>query len=623
MIDDDGSGDLDYMELGKEIKKAGKHPPPPAPIDPSAKAVEEITKGPMKSAAKKKYGNKEIKDIKELDRIKAKARLEKEKLSPTKKSPTKGSKNSKDSKSVAGPPKLPSIERFVAWSSSRLISHINLRAYMETHHVKIPIPSSKSKTNGKTVLHGICSNKSLKLNLLTTFFKPPHTNAHSEQATLCDDTGSTPLHLLAQNTNSNLEMIQLILSKNRNAIHLVDQFGKTPLMYAYERSCMTPQPETVSVVDYLIKIACAPMTVVNIDGDSEERSISDRPERPGPMRNNPLHSLLWAFSRTSITSACVLYLSNRIIAENALLLREKNAHGVTSLVMAESSFSQDVQKLFRAKAREYSVENNKAYDPLKEKSGSPKKNGGSPKKRKLNRWSSVPDFNLMDPIKLMACRVFHLLYVTCDEKKMRSIDVFLDFDVDDSGTVDRKEFSKGVKNLGIHLSKAQKKAVFSVVDKDNSGELEYMEISKEIKKAGRYPPPPAPPLTDEELKALMSPKKKKKKKVKKKKIELTQEQKVWNKVYNLMEKQRVKPVKLFHDIDEDESGIITASELRIGFKQLLNIELGDDEFKACLKICDRDGKFYIQKKKNVFQQKKKSNIFFLPFYLISFLIRFK
>ena len=103
---------------------------------------------------------------------------------------------------------------------------------------------------------------------------------------------------------------------------------------------------------------------------------------------------------------------------------------------------------------------------------------------------------------------------------------------------------------------------------------------------------------------------------------MTQEQKVWNKVYNLMEKQRVKPVKLFHDIDEDESGIITASELRIGFKQLLNIELGDDEFKACLKICDRDGKFYIQKKKNVFQQKKKSNIFFLPFYLISFL-RFK
>ena len=48
------------------------------------------------------------------------------------------------------------------------------------------------------MLHGICSNKSLKLNLLTTFFKPPHTNAHSEQATLCDDTGSTPLHLLAR-----------------------------------------------------------------------------------------------------------------------------------------------------------------------------------------------------------------------------------------------------------------------------------------------------------------------------------------------------------------------------------------------------------------------------------------
>ena len=94
---------------------------------------------------------------------------------------------------------------------------------------------------------------------------------------------------------------------------------------------------------------------------------------------------------------------------------------------------------------------------------------------------------------------------------------------------------------------------------------------------------------------------------------MTQEQKVWNKVYNLMEKQRVKPVKLFHDIDEDESGIITASELRIGFKQLLDIELGDDEFKACLKICDRDGKFIIKKKKMFSNKKKNLTYFFFLF----------
>ena len=81
---------------------------------------------------------------------------------------------------------------------------------------------------------------------------------------------------------------------------------------------------------------------------------------------------------------------------------------------------------------------------------------------------------------------------------------------------------------------------------------------------------------------------KRKRKKKKPEIILTPEQAVWNKVYNLMEKKRVKPVHLFHDIDTDESGIITADELRDGFKNLLDIVLTDVEFHAALLICDRD-----------------------------------
>ena len=186
-----------------------------------------------------------------------------------------------------------------------------------------------------------------------------------------------------------------------------------------------------------------------------------------------------------------------------------------------------------------------------------------------------------------------MLWLACDEKKKRSIDVFLEFDTDDSGTVSKAEFAKGVKSLGITLSLKQRRAVFSVVDKDNSGELEYLEVSKEIKKAGRYPPPkqllPVELAAIEKEKLSPSPKRKmKKKRPKKKQIEMTDEQKIWNKVFVLMEKQRVKPIKLFHDIDIDQSGIITPDELLDGFKTLLNIDLSADEFKACLKICDRD-----------------------------------
>ena len=80
-------------------------------------------------------------------------------------------------------------------------------------------------------------------------------------------------------------------------------------------------------------------------------------------------------------------------------------------------------------------------------------------------------------------------------------------------------------------------------DKENSA-------AKEIKKAGRYPPPkqllPVELAAIEKEKLSPSPKRKmKKKRPKKKQIEMTDEQKIWNKVFVLMEKQRVKPIKLF------------------------------------------------------------------------------
>ena len=327
----------------------------------------------------------------------------------------------------------------------------------------------------------------------------------------------------------------------------------------------------------------------------------------GPLSNNPLHSLLWSFSRETITSACALYLSDRLIKLQPSMLREKNAHGVTPMTMAESSFSKDLQKLYRAAAAIDYTSETKAYDILKNNDGKFEKSS-SKKKLKLHRWSSVPDFEAMDPVKLTAVRVFYHLYLVCDEKKMRPLDVFLDFDVDDSGTVSKNEFSKGLKNLGIKLTKKERNAVFKVMAKEGvaKGELEYLEIQKEIKKAGKYPPPPKPltpppgmegtaagaagSASAEVLDGTISPKKKMKRKRKKKKpdIILTPEQAVWNKVYNLMEKKRVKPVHLFHDIDTDESGIITADELRDGFKNLLDIVLTDVEFNAALLICDRD-----------------------------------
>ena len=66
------------------------------------------------------------------------------------------------------------------------------------------------------------------------------------------------------------------------------------------------------------------------------------------------------------------------------------------------------------------------------------------------------------------------------------------------------------------------------------------------------------------------------------------ETEVWRKVFLHMEKSRVKPIKLFREIDVDESGSISAKELRDGLKKIVDVDLSDEEFKLVLKVVDKD-----------------------------------
>ena len=100
-----------------------------------------------------------------------------------------------------------------------------------------------------------------------------------------------------------------------------------------------------------------------------------------------------------------------------------------------------------------------------------------------------PRYDKMPEHKLMAARVFHQLYLLTIRKRKRAIDVFRDFDLDDSGTIDREEFAAGCKALGMNLGKVAERDVFDAIDEDDSGELDYWEVEKAIKRAGKYPPP--------------------------------------------------------------------------------------------------------------------------------------
>jgi hypothetical protein len=68
-------------------------------------------------------------------------------------------------------------------------------------------------------------------------------------------------------------------------------------------------------------------------------------------------------------------------------------------------------------------------------------------------------------------------------------ELFLNFDVDGSGLVDKLEFVLGLKALGIAISPPEVELVWPVFDVDNSGEIdlqEFIQITSADKKSAQY-----------------------------------------------------------------------------------------------------------------------------------------
>ena len=69
---------------------------------------------------------------------------------------------------------------------------------------------------------------------------------------------------------------------------------------------------------------------------------------------------------------------------------------------------------------------------------------------------------------------------------------------------------------------------------------------------------------------------------------LCPEERVWRKVFMIMQDAMVKPITLFREIDMDESGLISPLELREGLLKMVGMELTDAEFEAIIREVDRD-----------------------------------
>ena len=85
----------------------------------------------------------------------------------------------------------------------------------------------------------------------------------------------------------------------------------------------------------------------------------------------------------------------------------------------------------------------------------------------------------------MLCRGLMVLKCVTGSSAVRIIDLFREWDVDQSGDVTKKEFRKAMPMLGLKgVSKEEIDALFDSFDPDGSGSVEYKELNKLLRRGG-------------------------------------------------------------------------------------------------------------------------------------------
>ena len=68
------------------------------------------------------------------------------------------------------------------------------------------------------------------------------------------------------------------------------------------------------------------------------------------------------------------------------------------------------------------------------------------------------------------------------DNAVRVIDLFRDWDDDGNGKVDKKEFRKAMKALGLDVPRKEVDGLFDSFDPDGGGSIEYNELNKALKR---------------------------------------------------------------------------------------------------------------------------------------------
>ena len=64
---------------------------------------------------------------------------------------------------------------------------------------------------------------------------------------------------------------------------------------------------------------------------------------------------------------------------------------------------------------------------------------------------------------------------------VRVMDLFRDWDDDNTGTISKKEFRSAMRELGLNVPREQIELLFSDFDPDGSGKIEFVELNKQLR----------------------------------------------------------------------------------------------------------------------------------------------
>ena len=91
------------------------------------------------------------------------------------------------------------------------------------------------------------------------------------------------------------------------------------------------------------------------------------------------------------------------------------------------------------------------------------------------------------------------------DNAVRVIDLFRDWDDDGNGKVDKKEFRKAMKALGLDVPRKEVDRLFDSFDPDGGGSIEYNELNKALKRKVALDPSMQAGAVPIELKARQPP----------------------------------------------------------------------------------------------------------------------